>query len=150
MGWRRLVGSSKLKVSFAKEPYKREDTLQKRTMISSSLPIVATPYLELPFWPPFSRERLYLTYSICLLHPLRVHTYVPVTNIIYTSHELCPLSITYYICLVHPLCVHTFVSVTNSIFYTSHELCPLNITYYICVVHPLRVHTYVSANTSII
>ena len=37
MGWLRLVGSIKLKVSFAKEPYKRDDILQKRPMISSIL-----------------------------------------------------------------------------------------------------------------
>jgi len=32
-------------VSFAKEPYKRDDILQRRPMISRSLLIVATPYL---------------------------------------------------------------------------------------------------------
>jgi len=45
MGGLRLVGSLKLKVSFAKEPYKREDILQKRPVILRSLLIVATPYL---------------------------------------------------------------------------------------------------------
>ena len=44
MGWLPLVGSSKIQVSFAKEPYKRDDILQKRPMISTSLLIVATPY----------------------------------------------------------------------------------------------------------
>jgi len=43
MGWLRLVGSLKLQVSFAKEPYKRDDILQKRPMILRSLLIVATP-----------------------------------------------------------------------------------------------------------
>ena len=43
MGWLRLVGSLKLQVSFAKEPCKREDILQKRTIILRSLLIVATP-----------------------------------------------------------------------------------------------------------
>ena len=32
-GWLRLVGSIKLYVSFAKEPYKRDDILQKRPTI---------------------------------------------------------------------------------------------------------------------
>jgi len=45
MGWLRWVGSFKLCVSFAKEPYKRDYILQKRPMILSSLLIVATPYL---------------------------------------------------------------------------------------------------------
>jgi len=44
MGWLRLVGSLKLYVTFAKEPYKRDDILQKRPIILRSLLIVATPY----------------------------------------------------------------------------------------------------------
>ena len=44
MGWLWLVGSLKLQVSFAKEPYKRDDILQKRPIILRSLLIVATPY----------------------------------------------------------------------------------------------------------
>ena len=42
MGWLRLVGSLKLKVSFAKEPYKRDDILQKRPIVLSILLTVAT------------------------------------------------------------------------------------------------------------
>ena len=43
MGWLRLVGSLKLQVSFAKEPYKRDYVLQKRPIILRRLLIVATP-----------------------------------------------------------------------------------------------------------
>ena len=43
MGWLWWVGSIKLKVSFAKEPYKRDDILQNRPIILRSLLIVATP-----------------------------------------------------------------------------------------------------------
>jgi len=45
MGWLRLFGSLTLKVSFAQEPYKRDDILQKRPAILRSLLIVATPYV---------------------------------------------------------------------------------------------------------
>jgi len=45
MGWLRLVGFLKLLVSFAKEPYKRDDNLQKRPIILRSLLILATPYV---------------------------------------------------------------------------------------------------------
>jgi len=38
-----LVGSIKLYVSFAKEPYQRDDILQKRPVILSILLTVATP-----------------------------------------------------------------------------------------------------------
>ena len=44
MGCLRLVGSLKSYISFAKEPYKRDDILQKRLIILRSLLIVATPY----------------------------------------------------------------------------------------------------------
>ena len=43
MGWLRLVGPLKLQVSFAKEPYERDNFLQKRPVILRSLLIVATP-----------------------------------------------------------------------------------------------------------
>jgi len=43
MGWLRLVGSLKLWVSFAKELYERDYTLQKRPIILRILLIVATP-----------------------------------------------------------------------------------------------------------
>ena len=45
MGWLWLIGSIKLQVSFAKEPYKRDDILQKRPIILSILLTVTTPYL---------------------------------------------------------------------------------------------------------
>ena len=44
MGWLRSVGSIKLSVSFAKEPYKRDAILQERPVILSILLTVATPY----------------------------------------------------------------------------------------------------------
>jgi len=44
MGWLPLVDSLKLQVSFAKEPNKRDDILQKRPVILWNLLIVATPY----------------------------------------------------------------------------------------------------------
>jgi len=47
MDWLRLVGSLKLQVSFAKEPYKRDNILQKRGIILRSLLLGATPYQEL-------------------------------------------------------------------------------------------------------
>jgi len=43
-GWLRLVGSLKLQVSFAKEPYKRDYILLKRPLFLKSPLIVAAPY----------------------------------------------------------------------------------------------------------
>jgi len=45
MGWLRLVGSLKGQDSCAKEPYKRDNILQKRPIIVWSLPIVASQYV---------------------------------------------------------------------------------------------------------
>ena len=47
MGWPRSVGSLKSYVSFVKEPYKRDDILQKRPIILRSLLIEATPYVSM-------------------------------------------------------------------------------------------------------
>ena len=47
MGWRKLVGTIKLQVCFAKETYKRDKILQKRPIILSILLTVATPYTYL-------------------------------------------------------------------------------------------------------
>jgi len=44
MGWLRIVASIKLSVSFTKEPYKRDNILQKRPLILSILLNVATPH----------------------------------------------------------------------------------------------------------
>jgi len=44
VGWLWLVGSIKLQVAFAKEPYKRENILQKKPIIQSILLTVANPY----------------------------------------------------------------------------------------------------------
>jgi len=44
MGWLWLVGSIKIYVSFAKEPYNRDCILQKRAIIELSLLTVATPW----------------------------------------------------------------------------------------------------------
>jgi len=57
MGWLRLAGSSKLYVSYAKEPYKRDDIMQKRPMILRSLLIVATPHQISNCKPPMFFER---------------------------------------------------------------------------------------------
>jgi len=47
MGWLRVVGSLRLYVSFAKEPYKSDLYSPKRHIILRSLLLVATPYIFL-------------------------------------------------------------------------------------------------------
>ena len=45
-GGLRWVGALKLQVSFAKEPYKRDDILQKRPTILRHILIVSTPFIK--------------------------------------------------------------------------------------------------------
>ena len=66
MGWLRIVGSFKLLVSFAKEPYKRDDILQKRHVIWRSLLIVATPYTQI-HRDVLPRQCVAMRCSVCLL-----------------------------------------------------------------------------------
>jgi len=47
MGWLHVVDSFKSYVSLAKEPYERDDILQKRPEILRRLLIVATPYTRI-------------------------------------------------------------------------------------------------------
>ena len=58
VGWLWLVGTIKLQVSFAKEPYKRDDILQKSPKIWSILLIVATPYICVSWCPYILRARV--------------------------------------------------------------------------------------------
>ena len=58
MGWLRLVGSLKLQVSFAKEPYKRDDILQKRRLVHVPMTMrygVATISRLLKITGPFAK-----------------------------------------------------------------------------------------------
>jgi len=50
MGWLRLVGFLKLYVSLAKEPYQRDNILQRRPMILRSLILVATTSTHQPIF----------------------------------------------------------------------------------------------------
>ena len=61
MEWLRLVGSSKLYVSFAKELYKRDDILQNKLIFLKSLLIVAAPCHA--YLPSVVRLRVYTTHA---------------------------------------------------------------------------------------
>jgi len=81
MGWRRFVGSLKLQISFAKEPYKRDYILQKRLMILRSLLIVATSYVSMtlkdkePCAPIFVSIHTYI-YIMYIYTHTHTHMYV--------------------------------------------------------------------------
>jgi len=57
MRWLRLVGSLKTQVSFAKQPYKRDDILPKRPIILRSLRTQSHTSLRLKLAPRTERER---------------------------------------------------------------------------------------------
>ena len=68
-----LVGSIKLQVSFAKEPYKRDDILRKRPIILSILLTVATPYEISHAW---MRQAAYMTDTYHLYDSVMWHTWM--------------------------------------------------------------------------
>ena len=80
MRWLRLVGSLKFQVTFAKEPYKRDDILQKRPIILRSLRIVSTPYEKISthiWWEDFDFDLLSSTnqdFDACIMGR-RIYTY---------------------------------------------------------------------------
>jgi len=65
MGWLQLVGSSKIQVSFAKKPCKRDYILQKRPIFLRSLLIVATPYIF-----------VCLCWGVCICVCVYVHAHI--------------------------------------------------------------------------
>jgi len=71
MGWLRQVGSIKLLISFAKEPYKRDYILHKRPTILSILLTKATPY-------PLKKRTYAHIYGVS---NLMYHTYIHMINV---------------------------------------------------------------------
>jgi len=95
MGWLRSVGSLKSYVSFAKEPYKRDDILQKRPMILRSLLIVATSYVF----------TMYDYAYVCVCTVVCVYLYFIsrgyMCMIVYNMYS--------YVCTVACMCIHVHV-----------------------------------------
>ena len=105
MGWLRLVGSLKLLVFFAKEPYKRDNILQKRPIILRSLLIVATPYIYSHY--VLQNIRIFSPYTSC------IHMFTPCTE-----HHRCSVPWE-----SESLMYSTVLSYTHIIIYTySHTL----------------------------
>ena len=83
-GWLRLVGSLKLYVSFAKEPYKRDYILHKRPVILRSLLIVATPYKN-QHRISSAKEKLFHTFM-----RTNAHTHTQTHTCTHTRTHTCP------------------------------------------------------------
>ena len=84
----RLVGSLKLYVSLAKEPYKRDDILQKKPIILRSLLHVAAPYEAI-----FEVQGAYVVYVMCKLNSWRDK------ELVFTLHNRSYVNI--YCIIVH-------------------------------------------------
>jgi len=98
MGWLMLVGSIKLYVSFAKEPYRRDYILPKRPLILSILLTVATPYglCMCVRWLIHSyRYSIFLCTQICVRPQVArliymcdmTHLFIPLFNV--SVHTVC-------------------------------------------------------------
>ena len=88
VGWLPLVDSLKLQVSFAKEPYARDDVLQKRPIILRSLLIVATPY---------DMTHPNVTWRISSITTQLIHTLICVWH----DSSICDMTHPYVTWLVH-------------------------------------------------
>jgi len=109
MGWLRLVGSLRLLVSFAKEPYKIDDILQKKPIILRSLLFVATPYLDSMLWSESNTHTYVRTYvpkcshqSIKKYKYTYLHKYI---HILAYIHTYVHTNIHTYI----HTCTHTYI-----------------------------------------
>ena len=106
MGWLRLVGSLKLWVSFAKEPYKRDNILQKKPMILRSVPVEATPYMT---------KQTYLLYILYIINIqtffLDWHckdTYISIPAFLYSLEKLYDKH-TYLLYILYIINIRTFL-----------------------------------------
>jgi len=109
MGWLRWVGSLKLYVSFAKEPYKRDDILQKRPVILRGLLIVATPYV----WMRQHRQDFSHWARVYICVCVRVWIIRNVCACVYESFEMW--SRLWWVCVCMFVCVHVCVYVWSEI-----------------------------------
>ena len=100
MGWLRLVGSLKLWISIAQEPYKRDHILQKIPIILRSLLIVATPYVYMSHVSHMNVSYYRSSSSICtskmsrigmshVLHRERVRSYVYMSHVSHMNVSYC-------------------------------------------------------------
>ena len=92
MGWLRLVGFLKSVVSFAKEPYKRDDILQTR---KSSYSLI--PSFSLPNQPIFRFLFLSLSLPPSLFH---THTHTLFTSLFRSRARLRTLSLSLLLSLI--------------------------------------------------
>jgi len=104
MGWLRLVGSFKLQVSFAKEPYKRDDILQKRPIYFKE-PNSRSHLISYMFMNMYFSEYLCINVYIYALYILicvwKVCMCVCVCVYIYTYVYACVYVYTYIDMYIH-------------------------------------------------
>jgi len=119
MGWLRLLGSIKLKVSFAKETYKRDYILQKRPIVLSILLTVATRY---HWMPDVTIVCMYVwMYSYMNTHVLiYALTYAPIYIYIYSITECLMCACMYecshiwmYMCVYMHLYMHLYIYIVS-------------------------------------
>ena len=106
MGWLRLVGSLKRQVSFAKEPYKRDDILQKRPIILQGGRVCKEVWAKLADEECFASvsmcrgypRYIYICIFICLDIYIYIYTYINIYVYIYIVIYIC-IYIYMYICI---------------------------------------------------
>jgi len=142
MGWLRFVDSLAWYVSCAKEPYKRDDILQKRPLILSSLLIVATPYVLSSSL--MSLRYIYITQTQTCT-PTHIHVYMCVY--VYPRVAVCVCILVWiYVaskCLIaYELCANTYICIRIYIYI---NICVCIHTYIHMYIHKC-IYTYIYAH----
>ena len=110
MGWLRLVGSLRLRVSFAKEPYSTDDILRKKPIILSILLIVATPYISNCV---YTHIFISLYIYVCMYHDTYMNVYIHIY--LYQYAHICVYMCVYvYICVY--MCIYVCICVYISLY----------------------------------
>jgi len=134
MGWLRLVVSLELQVSFAKEPYKRDDILRKRPIILRSLLIVATPYTHSDL-----RYVGVCTNDVCMDGSVDVCIYCAYIYICVYMY-ICIYVLYIYVCMY--TCIYIYISVYMYISICVYLYIRICVCMYICT------YVYMYTNTN--
>ena len=119
MGWLHGVGSVKLYVSFAKEPYERDDILQKRPIILRSLLIVASPYQTVCVWThtyTHTHTHTYTHQIACSLWTRPCRPAATPTPQQSPANRVCRFLL--YTCIYIYMCVYMYIIYINVCVYT--------------------------------
>ena len=122
----------KLYVSFAKEPFKRDDILRTRPIILRSLLIVATPYPEVVDKLSWRQAHTYTNILVYMYIYVYMCTHIPIGHLL-QSVCVCvhmALHLLAYMCIYIPIYLHTCIYMYTCVYIYPSAIC---FSVYVCV-----------------